>query len=167
MLKYMGPLVVVDEIETSRYFYEQLLGQKVKYDFGPNVAFERDFSIHLKSHFQTLLGDGAQHPITKKSLNLELTFETDEIETIYQVLPQAAVAFIHTIQEQPWGQRVMRLYDPDGHVIEIGETMDATVWRLYGQGLSTGRIREKTGMPMEFVEQAILEYGRTGQGNSG
>ena len=55
MLKIVSPLVVVEDIGRSRHFYEQLLGQKVKFDFGPNVTFEGDFAIHLKSHFQSLL----------------------------------------------------------------------------------------------------------------
>ena len=127
MLKYIGPLIIVDEIAPSRFFYEQILGQKVEYDFGHHVQFKGNFSIHLKSHFLTLLGDVNQYHATKKAHNGELYFETDNLETIYLGLKHAEVEFIHGIQEQPWGQRVIRLYDPDGHVIEIGETMDAAV----------------------------------------
>jgi hypothetical protein len=42
MLKYIGPIIVVDDIGPARHFYERLLGQKVKYDFGVNVSFERE-----------------------------------------------------------------------------------------------------------------------------
>jgi catechol 2,3-dioxygenase-like lactoylglutathione lyase family enzyme len=167
MMKYIGPLIVVDEIAPSRYFYEHLLGQKVKFDFGVNVAFEKDFSIHLKSHYQALLGEVTQYPVTKQAHNGELVFETDEIEAVYQILKQAAVKFIHAIQEQPWGQRVIRLYDPDGYVLEIGETMESTVWRLYKQGLSIERVCEITGMPREFVEQAVQVYSEAGQAKDG
>jgi ribosome-binding factor A len=64
MLKYMGANMLVEDMARSRYFYEQLLGQKMKVDFGPNVAFEGDFSIHLRSHFEELLGDAPRYPIT-------------------------------------------------------------------------------------------------------
>lgn len=167
MLKFVGPLVVVDEIPPSRHFYEQLLGQKVKFDFGQNVTFEGDFSIHLKPHFQSSLGDVTQYPVTKKAHNGELYFETDEVEAIYQRLKQAAVDFIHVIQEQPWGQRVMRLYDPDGYIVEIGETMEAVVWRFHTQGLSIGQISEKSSMPREFVEQVIQKQGEAGRASGG
>jgi hypothetical protein len=40
VLKYMGPLIAVYEIAPSRYFYEHLLGQKVKFDFGQNVQLD-------------------------------------------------------------------------------------------------------------------------------
>lgn len=37
----------------------------------------------------------------------------------------------------------MRFYDPDGHIIEIGETLQAVVWRLYEQGLSLDLLHKK------------------------
>ena len=37
MLKFVCPLIVVEDIARSRQFYEQLLDQKVKYDFGVDV----------------------------------------------------------------------------------------------------------------------------------
>jgi catechol 2,3-dioxygenase-like lactoylglutathione lyase family enzyme len=154
MLKFDAPLIVVNDMARSRYFYEQILGQKVKYDFGPNVPFE-GFSLHLKSHFQSLLGDATQYPVTQKAHWGELYFETDELELIYQRLNEATVEFIHSICEQPWGQRVMRFYDPDGHIIEIGESMEAVVWRFYSQGLSINLIVERSSMPREFVEHVI------------
>ena len=167
MLKFVSPLVVVEEIARSRYFYEQLLGQKVKFDFGPNVTFQGDFAIHLQSHFQSLLGQETQYPVTKKAHWGELYFETEELEPTYQRLNQAEVEFIHPIREQPWGQRVMRLYDPDGHVIEVGETMEAVVWRFYEQGLSIDRIMERSSMPREFVEQVIQEGAEPPQTSGG
>ena len=167
MVKYMGPIIAVDEIAPSRFFYEQLLGQKVKYDFGQNVTFEGDFAIHLRFHLQELLGDRTDHPVTRKAHNGELTFGTDEIEGDYQRLKQGAVEFIHGIQEQPWGQRVMRLYDPDGHIVEIGEAMEAVVRHLHGQGLSIEQIGKKTAMPREFIEGAVQERHRDASQTNG
>ncbi len=157
MLKFDAPLIVVDDMARSRYFYEQLLGQKVKFDFGQNVPFE-GFSIHLKSHFQSLLGDVAQYPVAPKAHWGELYFETDELEPIQQRLNEAGVEFIHPVREQPWGQRVMRFYDPDGHIVEIGETMEAVVWRFHEQGLSIDSISQKSSMPREFIENVIKEH---------
>jgi catechol 2,3-dioxygenase-like lactoylglutathione lyase family enzyme len=155
MLKFVSPLIVVEDMARSRQFYEQLLGQKVKFDFGVDVAFEGDFTIHLKSHFQSLLGEATQYPITSKAHNGELYFEADDVEAMCQRLQAAGAEFIDTVQEQPWGQRALRVYDPDGHILEIGEPMETTVRRFYGQGWSIERITEKTGMPREFIEAAI------------
>ena len=155
MLKFVSPLIAVEDMARSRQFYEQILGQKVKFDFGVDVAFEGGLTIHLKSHFQSLLGDAAKYPITLKAHNGELYFDADDIESMYQQLQAAGVEFIEAIQEQPWGQRAMRLYDPDGHIIEIGEPIEITVRRFYGQGWSIPSIAEKTGLPPEFIKAAI------------
>jgi catechol 2,3-dioxygenase-like lactoylglutathione lyase family enzyme len=162
MLKFDGPLIVVNDMARSRRFYEQLLGQKVKFDFGQNVPFE-GFSIHLKSHFQSLLGDAAHFPVTQKANWGELYFETDDLEAFHKRLLEAGVEFIHPVCEQPWGQRVMRFYDPDGHIVEIGETMQAVVWRFYEQGMSIASITEKSAMPPEFIEAVIQEHAGSGQ----
>jgi catechol 2,3-dioxygenase-like lactoylglutathione lyase family enzyme len=157
LLKFDGPLIVVNDMTRARHFYEQLLGQKVKFDFGPNVPFE-GFSIHLKSHFQSLLGSAAQYPVTQKAHWGELYFETDDLEPIYHRLSEAGIEFIHPVCEQLWGQRVMRFYDPDGHIVEIGETMEAVVWRFFEQGLSIEVISEKSSMPREYIEGVIKEH---------
>jgi catechol 2,3-dioxygenase-like lactoylglutathione lyase family enzyme len=157
MLKFVSPLIVVEDMERSRRFYEQLLGQKVKFDFGLDVPFEGDFTIHQRAHFQTLLGDATQPPIAGKAPWGELYFESGELDATYQRLNEAGVEFIHPIIEQPWGQRAMRLYDPDGHILEIGEPMEAVVWRLHMQGVPEGAISEKSGMPREFIAAVIKE----------
>jgi len=46
----------------------------------------------------------------------------------------------------------------DGHIVEIGESMAAVVWRFYQQGLSLDRISEKSSMPPEFVKRVIKEH---------
>jgi catechol 2,3-dioxygenase-like lactoylglutathione lyase family enzyme len=154
MLKFICPLIVVASVSRSRHFYEQVLGQQVKSDFGENVTFEGDFAIHRQAHFQQLLGEPTRDLIPRAH-NGELYFESDEIEAVHSRLKRNSVEFIHELQEQPWGQRVMRFYDPDGHIIEIGEPMEAVVRRFYKQGLSIQQICEKSSMPAEFVERTI------------
>jgi uncharacterized glyoxalase superfamily protein PhnB len=155
MLKFILPLIVVEDVAASRRFYEDCLGQKVLFDFGEDVQFEGGFSIHQKAHFQTLLGDESRYPITLKSNTGELYFETTDTETVQERLKRSGAKFIHEIREQPWGQRVMRLYDLDGHILEIGESMESAVERLHEQGLSVEELVKKTGMPKEFVEGAL------------
>lgn len=159
MLKYSGALIAVQDMAVSRKFYEDLLGQQVKFDFGQDVAFEGDFSLHSRSHFQSLLGDAGRNPDATpgRKLEGELFFETDEVDAVYQKLSEAQVEFIHAVREQPWGQRVMRLYDPDGFIVEIGETMESVVRRFHAQGLSAQQVSAKSSMPLDFVERVIRE----------
>ena len=110
------------------------------------------FTIHQRAHFQTLLGDKRHYAITLKSNSGELYFEAENLEAVQARLKRSGAEFIHEIDEQPWGQRVMRLYDLDGHILEIGESMESAILRLHEQGLSVQEIVKKTGMPKEFVE---------------
>ena len=155
MLKFFGPIVVVEDMKRSRHFYEQVLGQQVDMDFVVNVGYKGGFSIHLKGHYQELLGDPIRYPIASKAHDVALYFETDEIDAVLGRLKQNSVEFIHEVVEQPWGQQTMRCYDLDGHIIEIGELMDVCVRRMHKQGLSLEEIIKKTAMPAEFVEKAV------------
>lgn len=120
-MKFVCPLIVVEDIKISRNFYENVLGQKVKDDFGENVTFHGDFAIHLRSHFEKLIDSENREDLPRKKHNFELYFESNNLEKIYEKLTEAGVDFIHPARKQPWGQHVMRFYDPDGHIIEVGE----------------------------------------------
>ena len=153
-MKFVCPLLVVKDIKQSQNFYEHILEQKVKYDFGENITFAGDFAIHLESHYIKLLQNDS-YKVIKRSNNFELYFETDKIEETYLKLKDNQIEFIHEILEQPWGQRVMRFYDLDYHIIEIGETMESVVKRLFNMGLTMDEICKKSSMPVEFVESVI------------
>jgi len=53
------------------------------------------------------------------------------------------------------GQRGITFYDPDKHIVSIGDAMEGVVNRLYKQGLSVDEVVNKTAMPKHFVEQAL------------
>lgn len=60
--------------------------------------------------------------------------------------------------EQPWRQRLVRLYDPDRHIIEIGESMEHLSYRLHKEGLSPDDISKITMLPFEFVTDSIQKF---------
>ena len=154
-MKFICPLIVVDDIEISRRFYENVLNQNVKYDFGENVTFEGDFSIHLKSHFLELL-NLSSNDITQKSNNSELYFEEDNLDGLLEKLKEyGSLEYIHGIKEQPWGQRVIRFYDPDMHIVEVGESMESVARRFLSKGFSIEETAIRISMPEEFVKQCL------------
>jgi uncharacterized glyoxalase superfamily protein PhnB len=156
-MKFMGPLILVEDIERSRAFYEETLRQTVKYNFGVNVSFEGGLAVHLRTHFEERAKIVGSRKVMFGSNSLSLTFTTDEIDKIYRELKGLKVEFLHEIEEQPWGQRVMRFYDPDKHIVAVGEAMEGVVARLHRQGLSLDEVAARTGMPIEFVEAAMQD----------
>ena len=160
-IKYICPLITVQDIYKSRKFYENVLKQEVEMDHGANVAFKDGFAIHDAEHYNELLGESpATNGNGDKNFNIdknfmELYFESEDLDSIQEKLESLNCRFVHKIRAQPWGQRVMRFYDPDGYIIEVGEPLEFVVRRFAAQGLSIEEISEKSSTPVEFVKMVL------------
>lgn len=157
-MKYICPLITVSDMKLSRDFYENVLGQKVKYDFGESVTFHGDFAIHLRAHYKSLIDN---REVISGGNNFELYFESDRLESIVEKLNTSGVLFVHELREQPWRQQVVRFYDPDKNIVEIGETLEHLSFRLKQEGLSYDQISKVTNMPIDFVLESIDRYEKT------
>ncbi len=158
-VKFLSSVLFVKDIHTARHFYEDLLNQKVEIDFGPNIGFVGGLSIWQSDHaYQTIFGASGSEPDPLGCKNFELYFETEELDQMLSRVTQANVSFVHPIHEQPWGQRVFRIVDPDGHIVELGEPMPAVIQRLLSEGMSLKDAAQRTGMPLEIVE-AVAKSG--------
>lgn len=154
-MKFICSLVVVEDIQKSRKLYEDLLGQKVKSDYGENVTFEGDFAIHEKKHYQSLIPG---HPVTKGGNSYELYFEEDDLPAVADKVKAHGLELLHDVLEQPWKQRVIRFYDYDKNIIEVGERLEHVAYRLYKEGESLEEISKITYLSQEIVKQAIEQY---------
>lgn len=153
-IKFEGSVIFVRDMEASRRFYEDLLGQKVKDDFGRFVGYEGGLGIWEADFAYQLIFEKplqASAPLGKR--NLELYFETEVVEEAWSRFSEAEVELVHPMIEQPWGQRVFRLYDPDSHIVEIGEPLPIVVKRFLDQGMGVEEVAEKTMLPLEAVKK--------------
>lgn len=153
-MKFKMPLIVVRDMERSRKFYEELLDLKVVLDFGANITFSGDFCLQTKDSWRGFIGD-SEDTIMFRSNNFELYFEEKNLEKFVQKLKDYDVELIHDVKEYPWGQRVVRFYDPDKHIIEVGESMTTVIRRFYNQGMSVEEIVERSQHPEDFVKAAL------------
>lgn len=120
-MKFVNPLPFVENIKVSKFFYSELLGLQILEEHENFIRFECGFAIHdglslLKSVF------GASKPNNSNygRQNFVLYFEEIRLEAVFKrLLPH--VEMIHDIREEDWGQRIFRLYDPDRHIVEIGD----------------------------------------------
>ena len=151
-MKFICPLIIVNDINVSKEFYTDMMKQKVQYDFGEDVSFEGGFSIHLKSHYTQLIG---QRPVVSPSHNFELYFEFDDVDSLAEELKKHQMELIHDVIEQPWKQKAIRFYDPDKHIIEVGESMENVACRLSKEGKSIEEISGLIQLPIDFVSEAI------------
>ncbi|HNZ82753.1 MAG: VOC family protein [Sedimentibacter sp.] len=150
-MKYKLPLIVVDDMAVSRKFYEEVLNQRVIIDYGANITFSGDFALQTKESWVNFIRK-SENDVLFKSNNFELYFEEDQFDEFVEDLKSFKVQYVHNVIEYPWGQRVIRFYDPDMHIIEVGERMETVVRRFIGQGLSIEETAERTQQPVEFVK---------------
>ena len=125
-MKYKSVLLVVEDINKSRYLFETVFSQKIVADYGEDIAFE-GFSIHQRKHFENLLNIKVNY----KSNSCELYFENDNLEEVSKKIKDNNLEFVHDIIEQPWKQKAIRFYDYDKNLIEVGESFERMAYRLY------------------------------------
>jgi catechol 2,3-dioxygenase-like lactoylglutathione lyase family enzyme len=146
--------ILVDDMKASRAFYESGLQQIVTVDSESHVSYEGGFSLWLRAMAVELIA-GVKAPPREKSrlqnIEYELSFECDDIEAMRRHLLGLGHSLIHEIREEPWGQRLFRLCDPDGHVVEIGEPMIAALKHIHAE---TGDIEQtalRTHTPVDVL----------------
>ncbi|MBD3227875.1 MAG: hypothetical protein GF329_06775 [Candidatus Lokiarchaeota archaeon] len=89
--------------------------------------------------------------------NVELYFETNEIEELSELINEKDIEIIHGLKEENWGQRTIRIYDPDKFIIEIAEPMSNVIIRYYKSGKSLEKISKKTQMPLNTIKTILLK----------
>lgn len=120
-MRFVNPIPFVRDIETSKAIYRGILGLRITQDLGNFVLFETGFAIHEATSLEeTVWGKPSAVSAPYGRQNLLLYFEHAELDALFANIA-THVNLIHPIEVQAWGQRVFRLYDPDGHAIEIGE----------------------------------------------
>ena len=85
----------------------------------------------------------------------EVYFEEDNFDKFADKLKKCEVEYVHPIMEHSWGQRVVRIYDPDKHIIEIGENIKVVCKRFLDNGMTPEQIAERMDVPMKFVNACM------------
>jgi len=148
-MKFVLPLITVTDLKKSVAFYESVLKQEVVLDLGDNVSFE---GFALQRNYEGLVGVEDFH-VGGASNDHELYFEEADFDAFIAHLDTFEdIQYLHRAKEYAWGQRVVRFYDPDGHIIETGESMASVFKRFQGQGMSVEEVAERTMHPAEFVK---------------
>lgn len=151
-------VLLVEDVTASRQFYTSLLDQEVVLDLdNVNVGFAGGLTLWERRHAREVIHRGEQE-YRDGHQNVELYFETDDVDAVGARLRDGGVPFVHDVTTQPWQQRVLRVLDPDGFVVEVAEAMDDVLRRLHGDGLTIEEVARRTFMPEDAVRR-VLEPG--------
>lgn len=163
--KYLNAVLFVSNVEASKQFYTTVLKQKITLDLGVNVAFENGLAIWEKNYAHTMLfgpnSNENQTQLQSIQAKSEFYFESEEISPYFEFIKAKKIPLVHPLVEQPWKQRVFRFYDPDHHIIEIGEPMPSVVIRLAQEEKSAEEIAKLTSMPLPFVNFVLSQVPNT------
>ena len=152
-MKYFCTVISVADINAARKFYEDLFGLEVFQDYGRNVAFT--CGLALQQDFEWLVGLSKDNILTKSN-NIEICFEEQDFDGFLDKLKKYPnIEYLGDLIEHSWGQRVIRFYDLDGHIIEVGEDMKMVVNRFLISGMTMEEVSVKMDVSMADLTRLL------------
>ena len=111
-------LIVVKDIDKSIKFYHDLFGLNTALDNDGNVILTEGLVLQEEKIWKDFIGKDIIHDNNA----CELYFEEKEIETFVDKLERLypEIRYVNKLMEHSWGQKVVRFYDLDGNLIEVG-----------------------------------------------
>ena len=120
-MKLKNVLIVVNDIEKSKAFYKDLFGLNVVLDNDGNVILTEGLVLQDAAIWKRFI----EKDIVPHNNAAELYFEEKDIEGFAKKLEnyKEPIQYVNHLTEHSWGQKVIRFYDPDGNLIEVGTPM--------------------------------------------
>lgn len=154
-MKYICTVLSVSDINAARKFYEDLFGLELYQDYGINISFT--CGLALQQDFDWLV-NLPKESIVKKPNNAEICFEEQDFDGFLDKLKKYPhIEYLGEVVEHSWGQRVIRFYDLDGHIIEVGEDMKTVINRFLASGMTMEEVSAK--MDVSIADLAKLLNG--------
>ena len=120
-MKLKNVLIVVKDIEKSKQFYHDLFGLDLVLDNDGNMILTEGLVLQDEKIWRKFLGKD----IIPENNSFELYFEEQDIDAFIKKLEQSypSIQYVNKLMTHSWGQKVIRFYDPDGNLIEVGTPM--------------------------------------------
>lgn len=150
-MKYKGTLLAVRDMRKSLDFYRTVFGLEIVNDFGANKELTGGIFLQADELWRRFI----ERDVEYGNNDTELYFEEDDMDAFLKKLESIGADYVHVPKEHDWGQRTVRIYDPDRHIIEIGENMTEVVKRFAAAGMSVEEIALRMDVPPEYIEECI------------
>lgn len=151
-MELKNPMLVVTDMDKTIAFYKNVLGLQVAMDFGANKVLTGGLALQTLDTYREFIGTD---DISFGGNHFEIYFEEDEFDKFADNLRNCNVQYVHPVKEHAWGQRVVRFYDPDRHIIEVGENMKTVCKRFIDSGMTPEQTAERMNVPIEYVHACI------------
>ena len=120
-MKLKNVLIVVKDIERARKYYEDVFGLRMRLDNDGNMMMTDGLVLQEERYWTEFL----QADAVPRNNHSELYFEEPRIEEFVEKLERLYpdTEYVNRLMTHSWGQKVVRFYDPDGNLIEVGTPM--------------------------------------------
>ena len=117
-MKYKGTLLVVKDCQSAFRFYHDVFGFELVRDNDGNLELTGGLYLQEAAYWEAFIGKRA----LPRNNSTELYFEEADIDAFVGKLEQLYpdIEYVNPLMTHSWGQRVVRFYDPDGNLIEVG-----------------------------------------------
>ena len=117
-MKLKNVLIVVKNIEKSKKYYHDLFGLSVVLYNDGNMILTEGLVLQEEKYWTEFIGKD----VIPKNNHCELYFEEKNIvaftEKLEKLYPDTE--YVNRLMTHSWGQQVIRFYDLDGNLIEVG-----------------------------------------------
>lgn len=128
-----APVVLVRDLELSRKFYTEVLGRATTIETGDaEVAVHSDFALQSFSSWLRLFGPGDGRSQGRPAGGIELRLEENDFPGfMHRLSGFGDIDFLHGPFSEIDSHLTVRLFDPDGHLIEVCESSEAAARRMW------------------------------------
>jgi lactoylglutathione lyase len=123
MFKAIFPIVTTTDLGAALGFYRDLLGATVSYEFPGPDGEPAYVGLELGTAHLGIGRDPAAS--AGPSERFSLWVYADDCDAAVERLRSAGVTIVDEPADQPWGERVARVRDPDGNLVLIGQSSES------------------------------------------
>lgn len=154
-MKYNCILIAVRNIEKAKQFYHDVLGLEVIADFGANITLTGGIALQTVDTWKGFIHKQDEEIVFGNNA-CELYFEEDDMDSfVEKLISMKNIEYVHPLFEHSWGQRVVRFYDLDKHIIEVGENLTMVVNRFIDNGLSIEETAARMDISVDYVRSCL------------
>lgn len=126
--RIMATVLFVRDLDRGMAFYRDTLGLEVQGRDADSVAFRMEnvyFQLLSVSAAADLLGEDATALKLDGGPRVLLAAGVEDVDAAYEALKARGVTFLRPPTDQFWGLRTAHFADPDGHLWEINQSIEA------------------------------------------
>ena len=126
-------------------------------DVGENVELTGGISLQTADSWANFIRKPESEIIFSNDA-IELYFETDDIDSFIEKLKSFEdIEYLHPLMEHSWGQRAVRFYDVDYHIIEVAENMVMVTKKFIDSVLTLEQTAKRMDVDIDYIKMILKQ----------